>query len=82
MTQGSHNSTPSLMLLEGESSHICKLHPLWFSLPLLVGLPARGAKPNRVQFTKKERENGQDRGRGTHNVPQYIAALQMLKCVT
>ena len=74
---------------------LIKLHPLWFSLPLLVGLiaiprlrlvlsniqPNRQAKPNQVQNNKKERENGRDRGRGIHNVPQYIAALQRLKWV-
>ena len=37
---------------------------------------------NRVKKSKKESENGRDGGRGTHNLPQYIAALQTLKCVT
>ena len=32
------------------------------------------------QLRKIEKMGG--RGRGIHNVPQYIAALQTLKCVT
>ena len=56
-------------------------------LPLLVGLPAPGiascskiptkqaTKLNLVKPSKKERENGRDRGRGTHNVPQYMLTV-------
>ena len=40
--------------------------------------PNRQAKPNQVQNNKKERENGRGEGRGTHNMPQNIAALQSL----
>ena len=38
-------------------------------------------KLNRVKTDKKEREHGRGGGRGTHNVPQCIAAIQMLKCM-
>ena len=69
------------MLLKRESLLLAGLPAL---VPRAVKLPTKQAsfKPNRVQNNKKERENGRDGGRGTHNVPQYIAALQRLKCVT
>ena len=49
--------------------------------PPLSCLKEREKKLNRVKNSQKERENGQAEGRGTHNVPQNIAALQRLKCV-
>ena len=69
-----------------------KLHPLWFSLPLLAGLPALGCascsqtsnqtgKLNQIgcKIIRKREKTWAGRERGSHNVPQYIAALQRLK---
>ena len=49
--------------------HIGLACPYWLAL-----LPA---KPNRVQNKERETKRGVEGERGSHNVPQYIAALQI-----
>ena len=55
---------PLIMLLEGESSNIFYCLPS--ASPRAVKHPTKQTsfKPNWVQNNKKERENGQDGGRG------------------